>query len=180
MKTNSSKVSIFQFRVFLCLSTILFIFLSPPQLYAAEPQAEEWHYTLRPGDNLQKVSKSLLNRQHTWTDLIRHNNIEQVSALAPGSILRIPMHWLKHQPHPAKVMSISGSAQIKRGSQAHFKVLKESMQIRVGDEVATRKGSVLIEFADKSTIRLEEHSNLILINYPTLARRAWSILAFVL
>ncbi|KZZ73358.1 FecR domain-containing protein, partial [Oleiphilus sp. HI0128] len=33
--------------------------------------------------------------------------------------------------------------------------------IRVGDEVATKKGNVLIEFADSSTIRLEENSNLV-------------------
>jgi len=161
MTPSSCLVPYFKLSYFLCLSTILSILYIPSTLYAAEPRAEDWHYTLRPGDNLQKISQTLLNRQHTWTDLVQHNQIEQVSALAPGSILRIPMHWLKHQPLPATVKSISGSAQIKRASQAYFKLLKKSAQIRVGDEVATREGSVLIEFADKSTIRLEKQSNLV-------------------
>jgi len=161
MISASSLVPYFKPRYFLSLSTILCILFIPSILYASEPQTEEWHYTLRPGDNFQKVSQTLLNRQHTWTDLVQHNQIENVSALAPGSILRIPMHWLKHQPLPATVKSISGSAQIKRASQAYFKILKKSTQIRVGDEVATREGSVLIELADKSTIRLEKQSNLV-------------------
>jgi len=161
MTPSSCLVPYFKLSYFLCLSTILSILYIPSTLYAAEPRAEDWHYTLRPGDNLQKISQTLLNRQHTWTDLVQHNQIEQVSALAPGSILRIPMHWLKHQPLPATVKSISGSAQIKRASQTYFKLLKKSTQIRVGDEVATREGSVLIEFADKSTIRLEKQSNLV-------------------
>ncbi len=145
------------------LSLTLFIsalLTSPPSL-AEQAQAEEWHYTLRPGDNLQKVSQNLLNRQHSWTDLIRHNKIEQVSALAPGSIIKIPMHWLKHQPKPAIAKSVAGSVFVKRASKSAFKLLKTNMSIRVGDEVATRQGNVLIEFADGSTIRLEEHSNLV-------------------
>ncbi|WP_197485969.1 FecR domain-containing protein, partial [Oleiphilus sp. HI0061] len=50
---------------------------------------------------------------------------------------------------------------IKRASKSVFKLLKTNMNIRVGDEVATKKGNVLIEFADSSTIRLEENSNLV-------------------
>ncbi|KZY88485.1 hypothetical protein A3743_11620, partial [Oleiphilus sp. HI0072] len=48
-----------------------------------------------------------------------------------------------------------------RASKSVFKLLKTNMNIRVGDEVATKKGNVLIEFADSSTIRLEENSNLV-------------------
>jgi hypothetical protein len=148
---------VLQLSLMLLLLTSLFTTIAAAQ----EPSAEEWHYTLRPGDQLQKISQTLLGRQFTWTDLVRHNKIEQVSALAAGSIIKIPMHWLKHQPKPASVKSVTGSAQIKRARKSLFKPLKDQMKIRVGDEVATRKGSVSIEFADGSTIRLDEDSNLI-------------------
>jgi hypothetical protein len=153
--------SITSFFMLFCLFLIATSSFYPGDVSAQQPQAEEWHYTLRPGDNLQKVSKGFLNRQHTWTDLVRYNKIEQVSALAPGSILKIPMHWLKHQPKPAVAKAVSGAVLIKRASKPNFGVLRQNMTIRVGDEVATRKGDVLIEFADKSTIRLEENSNLV-------------------
>ncbi|KZY83886.1 hypothetical protein A3741_03520 [Oleiphilus sp. HI0069] len=153
--------TVINFVMLLCLSCAISSVSLTSVSFAQTPQVEEWHYTLRPGDNLQKVSQGLLNRQHTWTDLIRYNKIEQVSALAPGSIIKIPMHWLKHQPKPAVAKSVSGSALIKRASKSVFKLLKTNMNIRVGDEVATKKGNVLIEFADSSTIRLEENSNLV-------------------
>jgi hypothetical protein len=161
MKKSIKSLFYFQSRLLLSSLIVAITALFVQASFANEQQAEEWHYTLRPGDNLQKVSQGFLNRQHTWTDLIRHNKIEQVSSLASGSIIKIPMHWLKYQPRPAKVKSLTGSAQIKRASQTTFKVLKTTMQIRVGDELATREGNVLIEFADGSTVRLEENSNLV-------------------
>jgi len=161
MKAVSISSYLIQFRLFFAFFTLLAMLLVSQISLATGPQTEEWHYTLRPGDNLLNVSQNLLNRSHTWTDLIRHNKIEQVANLAPGSIIRIPMHWLKHQPKPAKILSISGSAQIKRANGSHFKVLKESTMVRVGDEISTREGNVVIEFADGSTVRLEKQSNLV-------------------
>ena len=122
---------------------------------------EEWHYTLRPGDNIQDVSLSLLSYQYSWSDVVRHNKIDQLATLAPGSIIKIPMHWLKHQPKPATVKALEGSAQIKKASSSRYETLKLDMLIQVGDEIATRDGNVVIEFADSSTIRLEENSNLV-------------------
>jgi len=123
-------------------------------------KSQEWHYTLRPSDNFQKVSKDLLNSKHTWTDLVRHNRIDNVASLEPGSIIRVPIQWLKQQPKPAKILSISGSAQIKRTKDTYFKILKANMSVYVGDEVATKNATLLIKLADGSLIRLEKNSNL--------------------
>ena len=157
IKPSTHTLFVMLFSILLIASSLL----HSPFSFAEQAQIEEWHYTLRPGDNLQKVSKNFLNKKHTWADLVRHNKIEKVAALAPGSILKIPMHWLKHQPKPALAKSVSGSVLIKRASKSNFKPLRDNNKIRVGDEVATRKGNVLVEFADGSTIRLEENSNLI-------------------
>jgi len=124
-------------------------------------KSQEWHYTLRPSDNFQQVSKQLLNRKHTWSDLVRYNRIDNIASLEPGSIIRVPIQWLKQQPKPAKTMSVSGSAQIKRIKDSYFKVLKANTPINVGDEVATKNGTLLIKLADDSLIRLEKDSNLV-------------------
>ncbi len=121
---------------------------------------EEWHYTLRPGDSLHSISSNLLNHQYSLSDIVKHNNIETNAIVAPGSIIKIPMHWLKHQPQPAKIQSLTGTVQIKRASSSRLEILKTNMQVRVGDEVITRNGSAVIELADGSIIRLDEQSSL--------------------
>ena len=151
-------VSLFVFQF---LSIAILIFTSLSSLHAEDNGMEEWHYTLRPGDTLQEITVNLLNHRYTWSDVVKHNRIDQLATVAPGSIVKIPMHWLKHQPKPAKVKSLTGSVQIKKASSSRYETLKEDMSIRVGDEIATRKGSVVIEFADSSTVRLEESSNLV-------------------
>jgi hypothetical protein len=123
--------------------------------------SEEWHYTLRPGDTLLAISQALLNHQYTMSDVVRHNHIDNQSILAPGSIIKIPLQWLKQQPQPAKIKTVAGSVQLKRAGQSRYEQLKPGMQIRVGDEIVTRQGSVVIELADGSIISLDEQSNLI-------------------
>jgi len=140
---------------------LLSIFYAHSTLADSTSGSEEWHYTLRPGDTLQAISSTLLNHQFSFSDVVKHNNINHQSALAPGSIIKIPLHWLKHQPQPAKIKSITGSVQIKRTTSSRYESLQADMQIRVGDEIVTRQGTVVIELADGSIIRLDEQSNLI-------------------
>ena len=147
--------------VLLCCVLITFSLSSNTISKENGSKNQEWHYTLRPSDNFQKVSKQLLNTQHTWSDLIRYNRIDDIASVEPGSIIRVPIQWLKKQPKPANILSISGSAQIKRAKDTYFKILKANMIIYVGDEVATKNGTLLIKLADDSLIRLEKDSNLV-------------------
>jgi hypothetical protein len=163
MQASLNVLANIKFFILVCC-TILACTVSPNILsneHGNESNSQEWHYTLRPSDNFQKISKQLLNNKYKWTDLVRYNRIDDIASLEPGSIIRVPMHWLKQQPKPAKILSISGSAQIKRTKDTYFKILKPNMSIYVGDEVATKNGTLLIKLADKSLIRLEKNSNLI-------------------
>lgn len=129
--------------------------------FASEADSGDWHYTLRPRDTIQTVGSTLLLPRYSWSDLAHYNQVAQVDKLAPGSILKIPMQWLKHQPQPATVLSVQGTVLIKRAGNEHFTRLSANENIHVGDEVATQKGTLLIKFADASILRLEEQSNLI-------------------
>ncbi len=121
----------------------------------------EWHYTLRPADSLQSVANKLLARQHSWSELVRYNQIDDISQVKPGAILRIPVDWLKFQPKPASTLSTSGSVLIKKVHSSRFSVLKPGMKVNVGDEISTRQGTALIRFADGSLLRLEPDSSLV-------------------
>ena len=121
----------------------------------------DWHYTMRPSDSLQSVANKLLARNHSWTELVRYNAIDDLTQVKPGAILRIPVEWLKFQPKPASTLSTSGSVLIKKSRDSRFQVLKSGMQVHVGDEIATRQGTALIRFADGSLLRLEPDSTLV-------------------
>lgn len=127
---------------------------------SAEPLVQaEWHYTYRPSDTLQDVGKRLLNSSHNWSDIVRYNQIDNVAGLLPGSILKIPINWLKFQPKPASTLSVSGNVLIKKGPAASFTRLKANIAIQVSDEVLTRNGRALIKFADDSILIIDQHSH---------------------
>ena len=121
----------------------------------------EWHYTVRPKDNVWTLGDQFLDASHSWNDIVRHNNIKQANTIATGTILKIPVSWLKHQPAPALAASVSGNTMLRRHLESQYSMLEKNTSLRVGDEIATYDGSVLIKFADKSILRLSPNSNLI-------------------
>lgn len=118
----------------------------------------DWYYTYRPNDALPDVAKRLLQAKYQWTDLVRYNRIQDVNKVQAGSIIKIPIDWLKSQPKPAKVLSIDGVVLIKSARGARFIPLKANQAIQVGDELITRDGTALIKLADNSIIRIEADS----------------------
>jgi len=123
--------------------------------------AFEWHYTVRPKDNVWSLGEQFLDANHSWSDIIRHNNIKQPNTIATGTILKIPVSWLKHQPAPALAASVSGNTMLRRHLKSQYSLLEKNTSLRVGDEITTYDGSVLIRFADKSILRLSPNSNLV-------------------
>ncbi|WP_250658649.1 FecR domain-containing protein [Alkalimarinus coralli] len=121
----------------------------------------EWHYTIRPKDNIWAIGEEFLNSAHSWADIIRHNKIDKPKTLTAGTVLKIPVDWLKHQPEPAMAASVSGRAMLRRHLDSHFSNLTKNSELRVGDEITTYDGSVLIRFADSSILRLASNSNLV-------------------
>jgi hypothetical protein len=166
---NRSKLSIHithcrYFMILVCIGIVLSFSMRPQPALAsdyADSQNLNWHYTMRPNDTLQEVSSRLLRPPHKWTDLAHHNNIKSPKALQLGSIIKVPIAWLKFQPKPATTAALEGVALLKRRQDTTFSVLKESNLIYVGDEVLTRDGSVVIKFADDTTLSLGRFSHII-------------------
>lgn len=146
----------------LCTAFILFGFSSSVMAESyADQQSLDWHYTIRPSDDLPSISKRLLKTQYSWTSIAHYNNIENVDDLLVGSILKIPISWLKYQPQPAKIAEYSGVALLKRRQETRYSPIENPSQLYVGDELLTREGALRIEFADGTDLRLDSYSHLI-------------------
>jgi len=129
-----------------------------PSIEKQNPQASDWHYTLRPNDKFKSVASRLLNNKHNWEELALYNRIDDANVLRTGSILKIPLAWLNKQPRPVTTNTVKGDVFIKRGQTTHYEKLKADMKINVGDTLISRNGSAELEFADQSTLELNAHS----------------------
>ncbi|WP_417501250.1 FecR domain-containing protein [Marinobacter sp.] len=121
----------------------------------------EWIYTLKRGESFAEVASDLLVTQHSPAQLLRYNAIANAAILGEGDRIRIPLSWLKRQPNPARVTSVSGSVQLISGIDGRKRTLTEEALIRVGDEVLSAAGAATITLADGSEVRLSPNSRLI-------------------
>lgn len=134
------------------------------QAASHSPQANavpEWLYTLRPGESFMEVTNALLTRNIRPEQVLRYNNISNGAAIGEGDALRIPLAWLKRQPDPARVVSVSGPVQHISGNSGRKQALDAETLVRVGDEILSGSGSATIELADGSILRISPNSRLI-------------------
>ncbi|WP_372983222.1 FecR domain-containing protein [Marinobacter sediminum] len=132
-----------------------------PSAQAPSAAAQEWLYTLRPGENYHQVAKELLARGYSASRLLQFNNIEEDALVAEGDSIRIPLHWLKRQPDAARVTTVSGPVQLISGATGRKIPLTPNTLIRSGDEIVSSSGSATVSLADGSEVRLAPDSRLI-------------------
>ncbi len=126
--------------------------------------AENYVYTVRPGDNLWNLSDKYLTRGVAYTTRLQElNQVTDPEHLQPGSKLRFPVRWLKVQPVPAKVTGVSGSAKAFVGEAKKEQSVTAGQQLTVGDRVVTgQDGNVVLEFADGSRLIIRSDSEVVL------------------
>lgn len=121
--------------------------------------AEEWIYTVKPGDNLWNITERHLKSMHYVPGLQKLNHIPNPYVISPGTELKIPIAWTK-QLHSASahVVSVQGTAALlRRGEET--KPIQEGMQLQMGDAIRTENDAfVTIEFADQSHLRIQDNT----------------------
>ncbi|MDE2389572.1 MAG: LysM peptidoglycan-binding domain-containing protein [Betaproteobacteria bacterium] len=76
--------------------------------------AEEWIYTVRPGDNLWNLTERHLKSMDYVPQLQQLNGVKNPYVIPPGTQLRIPVAWAKVQNTSARVLSVYGEAAVQR------------------------------------------------------------------
>lgn len=88
------------------------LFLTSLLTLSAQAAAEEWIYTVRPGDNLWNVSARHLTSMQYVKRLQQINRIPDAYTIPPGTKIRIPVAWTKQRTEgiSARVVNIHGVA----------------------------------------------------------------------
>lgn len=122
--------------------------------------AEEWMYTVRPGDNLWNLTERHLKSMDYVPQLQQLNGVKNPYVIPPGTQLRIPVAWSKVHSTSARVTSVYGAAAVQRGNQERMPV-EQGMQLLIGDEIHSGNDAfVTVEFADNSHMRVQENTRL--------------------
>ncbi|XPF96297.1 FecR domain-containing protein [Colwellia sp. RE-S-Sl-9] len=138
------------FIVYLITSSIL-LFGGFKTVYAVEKQ--DWVYVVANGDSLWNITSKFLKKIDYYTQLQKLNNIKYPKRIQPGSVIRIPMEWIKHTPASAKISFIQGESLLVRNKK--LSPLTVSTSLILGDEIRTSdKGSATVVFADGSEMVL--------------------------
>lgn len=128
--------------------------------------ADDWHYRVKPGDNPWSLTQKYLKGQHFWQQLVSYNNITRPRAIPPGTVLRIPVEWLKYQPSQARLVQSTGDVRIIRAPRDDNDLRPtdpDQGALYSGDQVITGKNaSAAIEFSDGSRLLLQAETEIVL------------------
>ena len=125
--------------------------------------ADDWGYTVRPGDNLWNITDKFLHDQSYRKRLQEYNNIPNGDIIQPGSFLNIPIPWLKIQPASAKLVGFTGKVEVLRADGTTADSPGPGDRLNAADSIITgANSSAIVEFADGSRIFLEPETTVIL------------------
>lgn len=134
---------------------ILFLFLN----VGITTAAEEWSYTVRPGDNLWNLTERHLTSMNYVARLQQMNNVKNPYVIPPGTRLRIPVAWTRiTQDAHARIINVYGTARVIR-PQDGIVPATLGMQLSAGDRIQSENDSfVTVEFADQSQMRMQDNT----------------------
>ncbi|WP_456379934.1 FecR domain-containing protein [Thiolapillus sp.] len=128
---------------------------------ASVAAAEDWLYTVKPGDTVWDISHKILKDWRYWDDILRHNNISNAATIQPGAKISIPLYIVREELSHVRVESVYGKAEVVFGNDGRKLLLKPGMSLTAGDQVITGENStVLFSLEDKSSVLLQEQSEL--------------------
>ncbi len=113
--------------------------------------AQEWVYTVRPGDSLWEISNNYLISPEYWPKVQALNGVKKTRRLKPGTRLTIPVEWLKQQPATASIINSRGQVELIRKGKTDQ--LPPDNILHLGDRIRTGKNSSInIQFSDGSQL----------------------------
>ena len=136
------------------------LFASLIAVGGASQGADEFIYTVQPGDHPWNIAQRYLRDTSDALKLTRLNRIANDRTVAPGTELRIPAQWLKLEAAAVRLLASSGDATVTRADGSQH-AAKAGETVRAGARVLTGDGaSATLVFDDGSRVMLRQGSEL--------------------
>lgn len=87
-------------------------------LVPAVAAAQEWLYPVKPGDHLWGLAERFLDGHKSYGKLQQLNGIKDPKRIPPGSVLRIPLAWMRRVATEARITALNGRVEIERTGTA--------------------------------------------------------------
>jgi hypothetical protein len=119
---------------------------------ATVPEPEALHeYVIQPGDNLWSLGREYFSPGRDWRDVQRYNKVRDPRRMRPGSVVRIPVAWLRTAPAQAEVQSIQGDVRLDRAGVPV--AVERGTKVVAGDVITTAAGGyATLRFDDGATV----------------------------
>lgn len=118
-------------------------------LCGAGASAADYVYVVKPGDNPWNLTQRYLKSVDYWPRIQAYNHIDAPTHIPPGTLLRIPLAWMRAEATDARVLEVSGTAERESAGRTEPIVpgmgVGEGALIRSGDD-----SSLTLEFPDGS------------------------------
>jgi hypothetical protein len=130
----------------------------------SQPSADEWNYVVTPRDTLIGLVERLMKPPATWQKLQELNRLPNPQSLKPGSVVRLPVAWLKSTATVATVAVAQGAVNVRRGT-ARLASTAAGTEVLPGDVVETGAQSTLtLRFVDGSSVVVAPQSKVLIEN----------------
>ena len=111
--------------------------------------AQDFVYVVRAGDNPWNITQRYLKNIDYWPRIQDYNQILDAQAIQPGTVLRMPVAWMRGERTRAHVVDVRGEVEHQLGE--HVAPLASGMQVEPGAVIRSGEDSSLtLEFPDGS------------------------------
>lgn len=111
--------------------------------------AQDFVYIVRAGDNPWNITRRYLKNIDYWPRIQDYNQILDPQAIRPGTVLRIPVAWMRGERTSAYIVDVRGEVEQQVGE--HVAPLATGMQVEPGAVIRSGDDSSLtLEFPDGS------------------------------
>ena len=152
---------------------VLAMLASAVHAAAPEPKPEpepDWALRINPGDTLIGLSQRLLRAPYGWQAVQQHNAVPNPRRLVPGSMLHIPLEWLRQDAMLASVVHVQGEVEVQRGAAGVPSVVRVGDTLGADARVRTGADSALaLRLANGSQLLVTPGTELTieqLVSYP--------------
>jgi hypothetical protein len=111
-------------------------------------------YTVKPGDTLEGLGRTLLNQPRRWPEVVKLNGIKNANKLSLGQVINVPRSLLNmgSQPRlavPGKVISVQGDVKVGGQSVQAGASVPEGARLETGPNSST-----IVQLGDGSRVQM--------------------------